>query len=1126
MSYLVSTGDGKTRGPVSLGRLRELARAGRLPKNLTVCAEGGSAWVSLESVLEETGRAAATPTPVPSSLTGPSGSGVSSGAPRSQIRVFISHSSSDAAFAIRIATALESQGLGTWYYERDCVPGPSYLLQTSGAIDRCEVFMAIVSAASLGSVQMTREIVRAHESDRLIIPILVGLSHQEFKLKQPEWRAAFGAATAIEVSRDVVPEAIMPQIVSGLDGSGAAKPRDLSRAQAATPMIKAALGPRVALPAAALLLITALAAAWLVYAGASGPTALDHPKDDASTSIPAARSVLDAGQDTSPTSVAVRAPSVAVLEFQNLTGKAELDIWQKGLREFFSTDLAAVSGLRVVDRTRLQDVLAELQLASSDFVDPAQAVRLGKGLSAQWVVAGSITAVADQLRLDVKLIAVETSEIECAVSEMGAIDSVMLLERNAVEKLAATPALAAARIAPLPSVLGPARTTSELVALSEALAAEDRGDREALRKQLAELRSPDSRREQLPLGDELAFMELELRLLSTLEGDRKKANASAAGRFIRADLEDRLSRIAARKRGPEYFADLLIASSELGLLGDLGGERDMLVRFANEFMAAVDPVDCMRMLADMQPRIDAAGKRLQEHVDSGQYFDLPFQEKLEGYWLKDGLEGELFWPKYAMIWPFPSKARSAFYQVLQDRKDGRDPSGWEKNFEKALPGHSLASYLTRVLEIDDGDDRPLPASVVAPDSRSWWRPDDEGAMGLLSLQARVLEYCLLSGSRLDRAPVYLLMVRLRKIADPNTPLEQYPREVLISVVRALSLVIRTDPSGDRIEDVRMAMESVMAALRLQSDSALPSTSVETVSGPPVLLGAALKGASLLLVTGPYGLDWGMGKSDLALRQFVNILRAVNSSHTLQLIGLRQEGWDNAKRAYVSGEPAPAEAAYVRQCLALARCIESPRCTPDAPTEVSASDALRLSAERMAQAGSVDLIITAKGDEAWETDWEPYVDTLTALSKDPRIRIHGMLLHPSPVLLAACGRSGGTAWLIVETHDFFERIKAESLECRHWSRCPVGVQFAADGNDSLVVVFDKVAPDCDVVEVRVERDDQSVEILGSVSRASPRIKAGSLRRVKSASARTPAAGGDNEAGWSRWEQVESNPGVRR
>jgi hypothetical protein len=114
-------------------------------------------------------------------------------------QLFISYVEEDAAIAQALASEFESAGYSTWRYQRDSVPGPSYLLQTSAAIDESEAVILVISTHSLKSHQVSREIVRAHESQKPIIPLLLGVTHGQLRSQQPEWRQAIGAAAALSL---------------------------------------------------------------------------------------------------------------------------------------------------------------------------------------------------------------------------------------------------------------------------------------------------------------------------------------------------------------------------------------------------------------------------------------------------------------------------------------------------------------------------------------------------------------------------------------------------------------------------------------------------------------------------------------------------------------------------------------------------------------------------------------------------------------------------------------------------------------------------------------------------------------------------------------------------------------
>jgi hypothetical protein len=133
--------------------------------------------------------------------------------------VFVSHVEEDSDAALALADGLQEAGYSTWCYERDSVPGPSYLLQTSNAIEASRAVVVLISPHSLGSHQVTSEVVRAHETVKPFIPVLIDVSHVEFGARQPEWREAIGSATTITMPRGGVPE-ILPRVVEGLKALG------------------------------------------------------------------------------------------------------------------------------------------------------------------------------------------------------------------------------------------------------------------------------------------------------------------------------------------------------------------------------------------------------------------------------------------------------------------------------------------------------------------------------------------------------------------------------------------------------------------------------------------------------------------------------------------------------------------------------------------------------------------------------------------------------------------------------------------------------------------------------------------------------------------------------------------
>lgn len=112
--------------------------------------------------------------------------------------------------------------------------------------------------------------------------------------------------------------------------------------------------------------------------------------------------------------------SVAVLDFENLS---PLDAAQADL-----TDLLTAKAIEtiddmdrydVVERQRLAMVLEELNLGSSMVADRQTQLRLGDITGARLMVFGSYQVIVNQLRLDVRLVDVESGRVINAVSHVA-----------------------------------------------------------------------------------------------------------------------------------------------------------------------------------------------------------------------------------------------------------------------------------------------------------------------------------------------------------------------------------------------------------------------------------------------------------------------------------------------------------------------------------------------------------------------------------------------------------------------------------------------------------------------------------------------------------------------------------
>ena len=120
-------------------------------------------------------------------------------------------------------------------------------------------------------------------------------------------------------------------------------------------------------------------------------------------------------------SVAVRAvpahaqdlPTVAVLDFTSFMmgdGGAAVNLG-KAITAMLVTEFSNRDGIQVIERAQLNDMLREQDLVLSGRVDESSAIEIGKMLGAQYVLLGQASSIVDNLRMDIRAVDVETSEI-------------------------------------------------------------------------------------------------------------------------------------------------------------------------------------------------------------------------------------------------------------------------------------------------------------------------------------------------------------------------------------------------------------------------------------------------------------------------------------------------------------------------------------------------------------------------------------------------------------------------------------------------------------------------------------------------------------------------------------------
>lgn len=183
-------------------------------------------------------------------------------------------------------------------------------------------------------------------------------------------------------------------------------------------------------------------------------------------------------------------PTVAILYFDYQGKDDQMGLLKKGLAQMLISDLSGSEAYQIVERDRLQEILDELKLGRSKSIDKKTAAKVGKLLGARYMVLGGYFDVMGMLRIDARVVEVETGKIIKSVGTNGAPDTFMDLEQKLVGELAtvldtqlevkAAPKRRKKKTTKRPKKL-PMKTA---LTYAKALDAKDRGDKKTAKAEL------------------------------------------------------------------------------------------------------------------------------------------------------------------------------------------------------------------------------------------------------------------------------------------------------------------------------------------------------------------------------------------------------------------------------------------------------------------------------------------------------------------------------------------------------------------------------------------------------------------------------------------------------------------
>ncbi len=143
--------------------------------------------------------------------------------------------------------------------------------------------------------------------------------------------------------------------------------------------------------------------------------------------------MVDNLNSTTPNADAKR---IAILYFDNGSDNAELSRLRKGLADMLISDLSKIKMLNVIERARLEEILKEQKLNNSKEFDASTASKVGKLLGVQYILTGAFFDLMGSMRMDARIIDVETGKIIKSEGIDGATNTFFDLEKKLVVKIA------------------------------------------------------------------------------------------------------------------------------------------------------------------------------------------------------------------------------------------------------------------------------------------------------------------------------------------------------------------------------------------------------------------------------------------------------------------------------------------------------------------------------------------------------------------------------------------------------------------------------------------------------------------------------------------------------------------
>lgn len=145
--------------------------------------------------------------------------------------------------------------------------------------------------------------------------------------------------------------------------------------------------------------------------------------------------VASCASSPSKTSESDTRPGVVVFPFEvKSTDPAEASLGSD-VAQAITESLLHGAALRPVEREQLNKIMVEQEFSASGLVKEEDALTVGRLSGARFIILGSISSLAGQVRINARMLDVETAEITLAESVYGKKSTIFSLETQLAKKL-------------------------------------------------------------------------------------------------------------------------------------------------------------------------------------------------------------------------------------------------------------------------------------------------------------------------------------------------------------------------------------------------------------------------------------------------------------------------------------------------------------------------------------------------------------------------------------------------------------------------------------------------------------------------------------------------------------------